>query len=152
MLSPSVACSMKETRSDAGCTFSKRLSIDFDGIPPLNPAHGSAPLHRKTNFQTILPSVAFASLRDGESSADVTVEARRAHYESNIFQPLEAAGVSSKAHPLRYLAIIIRTVFLMGVSFPSRCQAQSLAACMGLYHGKQAQADEQASLHAGRCL
>ena len=42
--------------------------------------------------QTILPSEAFASLRDGESSSDITVEARRPHFENHIFQPLTKAG------------------------------------------------------------
>ena len=48
------------------------------------------------DWQTILPSLAFASLRDGESSSDVTVQARRSHYEANVFAPLVKSGAAAE--------------------------------------------------------
>eukprot|EP00049_Salpingoeca_infusionum_P018359 m.356907 g.356907 ORF g.356907 m.356907 type:complete len:654 (+) comp17657_c0_seq1:91-2052(+) len=47
-----------------------------------------------SNGEPVIASDAFTALRDGSSSSDPTINARRGYFESNVFSPLLKAGVN----------------------------------------------------------
>ncbi len=69
------------------------------------------------------PEVAFRSLRDGIDSADPMIEARRAHFENDIFPVLEQAGVERQSLILAFDFVVASDASLHRVILAMRDQA-----------------------------
>ncbi len=114
-------CNVGQTETDGACLDDGRRALCMDQVPCPQPApprtiliRPAVPLAHETRYVVAIRGVVdgsgaaipapatFAALRDDTPSETASIEARRAHFDADVFPVLETAGVDRAALQLAW--------------------------------------------------